>query len=341
MDQFVFRAETPYDLPGNKPLTNASMKTVYDVKGLTKRYARQSQPANDNLTFQVYEGEIFGILGDNGAGKSTLLRQLANLIPSSSGKICLFDEPLGKRSFHVPLQVGYMPQEPGALNHLSVAEAIYFTAHLRGMTHNEAAREQCAVLKLLDLVHVQHRDSGTLSGGERRLLRLAVALAASPPVLLLDEPTNDLDPFRRKQVWNILRSINRSRKATIIFITHDAIEAEKIIQRVAIMHGGRILAIGRPTDLKARLGADLRIDIAYEPSTSLTIPDGIRHECPEPGRCIAFARWHDAVRLLSSLGPDSVQDITLHSTTLEDLYLKYVEHTESAIPGSVLGSRAD
>ena len=97
---------------------------------------------------------------------------------------------------------------------------------------------------------MRDRYSSRLSGGQRRLLRLAVAMAGQPPILILDEPTNDLDPQRRKLVWDVLREENQQRGTTIIFITHDAIEAEKVIQRVGIMRNGKLVANGRPSELK-------------------------------------------------------------------------------------------
>ena len=90
-------------------------------------------------------------------------------------------------------------------------------------------------------------------------------MAGSLPVLVLDEPTNDLDPQRRKQVWDILRQLNRQKGTTIIFITHDAIEAEKIIQRVGIMRQGELVALGRPSDLKAQVYQTLRLELFFQP----------------------------------------------------------------------------
>jgi len=88
-----------------------------------------------------------------------------------------------------------------------------------------------------------------LSGGQKRLLQIAIALAASPPVLILDEPTNNLDPQRRKLVWDTLREVNQQLGTTVVFITHDAIEAEKVIQRVGILREGELVAVGRPSEL--------------------------------------------------------------------------------------------
>src|SRR5690349_6647000 len=121
---------------------------VYDIQNLVMHYPKQSQPANDDITLQIYQGEIFGILGDNGAGKSTLVRQMVNLLRSTSGSIKLFGQDIHTNPLHVPMSIGYMPQTGEALNNLTVGEALYFTAHLRGMKRAEARKERDRLLDL-------------------------------------------------------------------------------------------------------------------------------------------------------------------------------------------------
>ncbi len=297
---------------------------VYEVDNLVKRYPGQLRPANDGLSFAINSGEIFGILGDNGAGKSTLVRQMVNLLRSSSGSIRLFGKPVDKDSIQVSLTVGYMPQEGDSLNHLTVGEALYFTAHLRGLSRPAARAERDRLLELWRLEELRDKDSAGLSGGERRLLRLAVAMAGQPPVLVLDEPTNDLDPLRRRLVWDVLRHIHREEGTTIIFITHDTLEAEKVIQRVGILHQGRLVALGRPSELKQRLGRKFRIELRFSPDKPPVIPEGIVCERRAPDHWMAHAEWPEALGLLSSLDPDGL-DVRLFSPTLEDIYLHYVD----------------
>lgn len=236
---------------------------VYDVQDLVKVYPGQTEPANKNITLQIHQGEIFGLLGANGAGKSTLVRQMANLLRSTSGRITLFGQPVGQDPLHVPINVGYMPQESHALNNLTVGEALYYTAHLRGMSRVAARRERETLLELWQIQDLRAKYSSRLSGGQRRMLRLAVAMAGSAPVLVLDEPTNDLDPQRRKLVWDVLRQYNHTHGTTIIFITHDAIEAEKVIQRVGIMREGELVAVGRPGELKRQVDQKLRLEYLW------------------------------------------------------------------------------
>jgi ABC-2 type transport system ATP-binding protein len=298
---------------------------VYDIQDLTKRYPGRAQPANDSISLEVGEGEIFGILGDNGAGKSTLVRQMANLLRPTAGRIALYGRDLTDDVLRVPMLVGYMPQDGRALNNLTVGEALFFAAHLRGLTRGDARLQRDRLLELWEIGALRDLPSPRLSGGQLRMLRLAVATAGDPPVLILDEPTNDLDPQRRRLVWGVLRQINRERGATLIFITHDAIEAEKIIQRVAIMRGGRLAAQGRPADLKRAVDRTLRLELLFAPAAPPQLPPGLAPREIEPGRWLVLLEWADVVPTLAALDRTQIEDFRLHSATLEDLYLHYAD----------------
>jgi ABC-2 type transport system ATP-binding protein len=300
---------------------------AYRVQDLVKRYRSQSRPANAGISFDVEAGQIFGILGDNGAGKSTLVRQMVNLLRRTSGSIHLFGEPVEKRSTPVGLLVGYMPQEADSLNRLTVGEALYFTAHLRGLSRKEARRERDRLLELWQLTALRDHDNAELSGGQRRLVRLATAMAGSPPVLLLDEPTNNLDPLRRRLVWNVLQSTHRDHGTTILFITHDALEAEKVVQRVAILHQGKLIAIGRPADLKRNLGSKLRIDLRFQPESPPAVPSDLACDRQSAEHWVVLTEWPGAIRLLTSLAPERLEDFRMQSPSLEDLYIHYVQET--------------
>ena len=298
---------------------------VYNIQNLTKLYPGQTEPANKNITLQIRQGEIFGMLGDNGAGKSTLVRQMVNLLSPSSGQISLFGKPLDQ--IDASLYVGYMPQEGQALNNMTVGEALYFTAHLRGMSRVEAQAERDRLLELWQVGPLRDKYSTRLSGGQRRLLRLAVAMAGSPPVLLLDEPTNDLDPQRRKLVWDVLRQLNREQGTTIIFITHDALEAEKVIQRVGIMKAGEFVAVGRPGELKRQISEKLRLELFFTPGQRPNLPPGLAYLEVQAGHWLLPLAWDEATAVLAQLNLTQIDDFRLYTATLEDLYLHYANHS--------------
>ncbi|MCA9925849.1 MAG: ABC transporter ATP-binding protein [Anaerolineales bacterium] len=298
-------------------------QAIYAIQHLVKQYPGQTQSANDDITLHIHQGEIFGILGDNGAGKSTLVKQMVNLLRPTSGEIMLLGQPLTYNPMHVPMQVGYMPQDSAALNHLTVGEALYFTAHLRGMNRPDARQERDRQLAFWQIEALRNLPSSHLSGGQRRLMRLAVATTALPPILMLDEPTNDLDPQRRKLVWDNLREINRTHNTTIIFITHDAIEAEKVIQRVGIMREGKLVVNGRPSDLKKQVDQKLRLELLFSPEIPPQLPEHLpRHEI-QAGHWLALLEWDEVTAVLNALDLTHIDDFRLYSATLEDLYLHY------------------
>ncbi len=296
---------------------------AYEIDNLTKRYPARPEPANDGITFSIGTGEIFGLLGDNGAGKTTLVRQMANLLAPTSGSIRLLGKALTESALYTPRLIGYMPQGGLALNALTVAETLYFTAHLRGLSRRDAIAERDRLIEGWDLGRERHRAANRLSGGQKRLVLLAMSVAASPPILLLDEPTNDLDPQHRLLVWETLRALNHKWGTTVIFITHNALEAEKIIQRVGIMSAGRLVAVGRPGALKAELNRQLRLEIAFAPEQPPTLPEDPTRQV----RRLASGRWQllidrgKASAYLEAINNGAgIEDFRLSTATLEDLY---------------------
>jgi ABC-2 type transport system ATP-binding protein len=300
---------------------------AYDLHNVTFCYPGQTRPANQDLNLHIEAGEVFGLLGENGAGKTTLIRQMVNLLAPTQGSITLFGQPVGARPVYVPLHVGYMPQDSSALNNLTVGEALYFTAHLRGLSRADARQHARELLVLWRIEPLRDQYSTRLSGGQRRLLRLAVAAAGHPPVLVLDEPTNDLDPQRRRLVWDVLRRLNAEHGTTILFITHDAVEAEKVVQRVGILREGELVAVGRPSDLKRQVDDRIRLELFFAPDSTPQLPEGLTVRALQPGHWMVLLRRDDASAVLRALDLSRLDDFRMHSATLEDLYLHYADRT--------------
>lgn len=300
---------------------------VYDLQAVTKHYPKQPQPANQQITLQIQAGEIFGLLGDNGAGKTTLVRQMVNLLQPTSGSIKLLDKPIAHDPLLTATTVGYMPQDANALNNLTVGEALYFTAHLRGLSRRDAQQERNRLLETWQMGDLRDKYTSRLSGGQRRLLRLVVAMAGRLPVVILDEPTNDLDPQRRRLVWDNLKELNQTEGTTIIFITHDAIEAEKIIQRVGILHKGELVVVGRPGELKKGVDQQLRLELFFPPESPPPLPAHLPHHELQPGRWLAWVERGDVGQVINGLQLDQLDDFRLYSATLEDLYVHYAKQS--------------
>jgi ABC-type multidrug transport system ATPase subunit len=299
---------------------------AFDVDGITKRYPRQKHAANRDISFTVGRSEIVGILGDNGAGKSTLIQQMAGLVTPDVGTVRLFGENVAVNRRNAARSIGYMPQSAFALQHMTVSEALYFSAHLRGLTRRAARRSREYLIERWHLGDSRRLVAKKLSGGQRRLLQLAVAMAGDPPVLVLDEPTNDLDPQRRRLVWDMLNEINRERGTTIVFITHDAVEAEKVVHRVGIICRGRLMALGPPGTLKAHLDDRIRVDVTFTEGPPPRLASGQEWEPIADRRWRVYLDRRLADGLMSDVRLFTYQDVRIQSVSLEDLYLHHADH---------------
>ena len=294
-----------------------------EIRDLHKTYGGQVH-ANDGLDFAIEAGEVFGVLGPNGAGKSTLVQQMVGLSVPTKGEIRLFGQAVRPHDRRVRATVGYLAQRPLALYDLRAREAVVDTGRLRGLGRREAEDQAARLLAETGLADRKERLVGNLSGGEHRLVGLATALIGEPPVLILDEPTNELDPVARRRVWDMLMR-RREQGTTIILVTHNVLEAERVVGRVAIMASGRIAAIGTPGELKGRLHAKVRLEVALR-SEVLSLREWLRS-----GRRVGERRWSlelargelgEALARLGEPGTSSeIDDLRVASPSLEDVYL--------------------
>lgn len=296
---------------------------IYEISGVTKRFPGTDRPANDDISFTIEQGEFFGMLGSNGAGKTTLIKQLVGLLRSTSGAIRLLGRDVLADPVFTSMRVSYMPQTAFALNSLTAAEAIYVTGHLRGLGRREARRRRDELIERLDIGAMRNKAARRMSGGERRLIQLAVALVADLPVLILDEPTNELDPARRRMVWDLLRELNQERGQTIVLITHNALEAEQVIERVGILREGRLVAVGRPAELKSGLAKTLSVHLTLREGMAAELPGYLLVQSRHRGKVVAQVSRTDAARLTADLDLDEVLEFRLQSKTLEEVYFEY------------------
>jgi ABC-2 type transport system ATP-binding protein len=305
---------------------------AYEIRNLRKVYPKPRVVANDGITFSAEPGEAFGLLGPNGAGKSTLVKQLVGLLAPSAGEVRLFGEVVGPgraSDRRVGRTVAYLPQGALALGELRVAEAIRWTGMLRGLGRATADAETEELLDALQLVGLVERQIRKLSGGQRRLVQIGMTLVGRLPVLILDEPTADIDPALRRRIWDLV-SERSGMGACVILVTHDVAEAEHLLDRVAILDHGRIVAAGSPGQLKSNLDHRTRIDLVVAEKAALdprAVAADIGGETRVRGRQIsAWVPADLAVRslekVMASAGPDAFEGVRLITPTLEDVYLE-------------------
>jgi ABC-2 type transport system ATP-binding protein len=221
-------------------------KPAIAVDGLTKKFARLT--AVDGLRFNVFPGEIFGLVGPDGAGKTTTLRMLATIMTPDSGTAEIAGFDTTSDSDVVKDHLAYMSQRFGLYQDLTVGENIDFYADLYGISRKGRKHR---VKELLDFSHMRpfiHRRAGNLSGGMKQKLQLVCALIHTPKVLLLDEPTNGVDPVSRRDFWRILDRL-RQQQVGVLITTAYLDEAERC-DRVGLIDQGRLLAVGSPLEIK-------------------------------------------------------------------------------------------
>ncbi|PZG14592.1 ABC transporter ATP-binding protein [Nonomuraea aridisoli] len=224
--------------------------------GLT--YAFGGSKAVDGLDLTVTSGEVFGLLGPNGAGKTTAIRCVTTLLPVPAGMVKVFGHDVAAGRMAVRRMLGYVPQQLSADANLTGRENVALFARVFDVPRKERAPRVAEALEAVGLAEAADRMAGTYSGGMIRRLELAQALVSSPRLLILDEPTIGLDPIARTGVWEQIMAVRAASGMTVLVTTHYMDEADQYCDRVALMHQGRVRAVGTPRqltdDLRARRG---------------------------------------------------------------------------------------
>jgi ABC-2 type transport system ATP-binding protein len=216
------------------------------VDALSRRFG--TFVAVDNVSFDVRRGEVFGFLGSNGAGKSTTIRMLCGLLTPTSGRASIDGIDVGRDPEGVKRRIGYMSQRFSLYGLLTVDQNIRFYAGLYGLEGERLDARRRFVLEMGGLRGKENVLAGDLAGGWRQRLALGCAMLHEPPIVFLDEPTGGVDPVSRREFWRLIDGLSRN-GTTVLVTTHYLDEAERC-DRVAIIHGGRLAAIGTTAELK-------------------------------------------------------------------------------------------
>lgn len=287
--------------------------------------------ANDQLNFEIPRGEIFGLLGPNGAGKTTLVLQLLGLLKPTSGQIWLEGVDVVKSPQQASQRTGFLPQTGIPMRYVEVERALYFTGRLRGQTHADAHRQAQTLLTHFEMDGYARRFVNDLSGGMLRLVNFAMALMGKPQVIILDEPTNELDPVRRRQVWDTIAQMNQQEGVTCILVTHNLLEAEQVVQRVAIMRAGRIIALDTPGAMKLSSTGMVRLEFQLKAAAEIpgSLHDSLNQlgtiDLIRPGFYNIMLTPEDvsaaADLVISQIGLHELDDFRVSPPSLEDAYL--------------------
>ncbi len=226
------------------------MNRIIEVKDLKKYY--KDSKAVDGFDFEVYEGEILGLLGPNGAGKSTTINILSTILKEDSGDIKFFNKPVEGNRKWIRGQIGMVPQDLAIFEDISAYRNVEFFASLYGLKGRELKEKVKEALEFVSLLEHQNEKPKTFSGGMKRRLNIACAIAHKPKILIMDEPTVGIDPQSRNHILESIKKL-RDKGTTIIYTTHYMEEIEEISDRIIIMDKGKKIAEGTKEQLKESL----------------------------------------------------------------------------------------
>jgi ABC-2 type transport system ATP-binding protein len=301
-----------------------------EVRGLTRRFG--AFVAVSDLTFDVRQGEIFGFLGSNGAGKSTTIRMLCGLLRPTAGTARVGGIDVGRDPEAVKQRIGYMSQRFSLYEKLTVDQNINFFGGIYGLSEERLATRRAFVLDMAGLGGRESTLTHDLSAGWRQRLSLGCAILHEPPIVFLDEPTSGVDPLSRRRFWRLIKELARG-GTTVLVTTHYLDEAEHC-DRIAIIHAGRLAALGTPAELKDMFADRLILEIrAPNPVEAMHRLD----EIPEIEKTSIFGTSVHAILRTRDISPATIAarlrdagidaEIKVVEPSLEDVFLDVVERS--------------
>ena len=298
---------------------------LFRADGVTKVYPNGVR-ANDAISLHVAPGEVYGLLGPNGAGKTTLVKQVIGLLKPTSGRITLgardlVADPAGARQL-----CSYLPQAQVPIDSFRAREAIVLCGRVRGGGRAEVERRADELIEALDLGQWRDKRGIGLSGGVKRLVGFAMVTVCPGRLVILDEPTNDVDPLRRRLLWEQVRRLG-DRGVAVLLVTHNVLEAEKAVDRLAVIDNGRLVAEGTPSAMKAHDRGYLRLQLMIAPGRGAPALPPFAHRSTLVGRNLmtVIARQDAAVGISwaeAAIAAGAAEEYALSATSLEDAYIE-------------------
>ena len=298
---------------------------VIEVGNLRKHYGDLN--AVDDISFSVEKGEVFSLLGPNGAGKTTTIEILEGLRAKDEGKVSVLDLDPWSKGYELHRRIGVIPQGFKFLDYPTPKEAIGYYSALFGKKVDPDELLRRVILEDASKVYYMH-----LSGGQKQKLGLALSLVNDPDLVFLDEPTTGLDPQARRAVWEVIRKL-KGEGRTVLLTTHYLEEAEELADRVAIMHHGKIVAMGTPAEIEEKHGSGERLVVRAKAPLAKYLMENTKLKVDFDGYDQVSVRLDQKNDALLALGAieESGQDwsgLRTKKDSLEDIFLRMVGEVE-------------
>ncbi len=306
---------------------------LLEIKDICKVYKGKVK-ANDNISLSVSEGEVFGLLGPNGAGKTTLVNQIIGLTKPTSGNISISGVNVISKPDYAREVCSFQAQVQAPISGLSTIQAIELAGRIRGGKKADVHKRAMELIEKLELGEWQKTLGLAISGGVRRLVAFCMAAVVPGKIVILDEPTNDVDPLRRRTIWQEVQALAK-RGSAVLLVTHNILEAERVVDRLAIIDLGKVKGMGTPASLKESEGDAMRLELTLEPKAAIpSLPDYLKKPLVinrrilgdvKPGDTSTAIDW---ARKLKENG--IIEEFYLGPATLEDVYVRLVKNPENS-----------
>ena len=305
---------------------------LLEIKDICKIYRRGKVKANDNISLSVAKGEVFGLLGPNGAGKTTLVNQIIGLAKPTSGSIYINGKDAVANPGYARQVCSFQAQAQAPIVGLTPPQAIELAGRIHGGKKSDVQRRTRELIDLLQLDDWNKTIGMEATGGVRRLVSFCMTVVVPGDIVILDEPTNDIDPLRRRLLWQEVRSVAENGSA-VLLVTHNVLEAERVVDRLALIDNGRVMGMGTPAELKTDENGSMRLELIIEPGKEIPeLPDFLLNTISSNRRIISRIEQENvpsALELARELkNNEIIEEFSLSPTTLEDVYVKIVGHLE-------------
>jgi ABC-2 type transport system ATP-binding protein len=305
---------------------------LLEIEHISKAY-RGGVLANDDISLSVEAGEVFGLLGPNGAGKTTLVNQIIGLLAPTSGTIQVAGVNTVEKPGFARQACSFQPQTQVPIEGMTPYQAIELSGRLRGGKADQVRARAVELIEAFELGAWSNKGGEALSGGVRRLVAFCMAAVVPGQVTILDEPTNDVDPLRRRLLWQQVRLL-ADRGSAVLLVSHNVLEVERSVDRLAIIDHGKMIGSGTPGSMKNGDGDYLRLELLFEPGSTLpALPAFLSHPVNGGRRLIGRVNAADVTQaaLWAKRMKDEqlVEEYSIGPATLEDAYIRKIGRADA------------